>query len=83
MLLTIGMGLQGTARVGAVLRSIGLNKTDGLRPGRVCHGGLRILSCDAMRGNCDNCSHTPTQTYLHKVAQRPWEVSRPRGLENS
>ena len=41
-----------------------------------CHGGLPVLSCDAMLGNCDNCSHTPTQTYLHKSAHRPWEVRR-------
>ena len=36
----------------------------------------------SMRGNCDNCSHTPTQTYLHKSAHSPWEIRRPSGLEN-
>ena len=51
--------------------SIGLGKTDGLRPGSGCYGGLTVLWYDAMRGNCDNCSHTPTETYLHKSAHRP------------
>ena len=34
-------------------------KTIGLRPGSVCHSGLLVLSCNAMQGHCDNCSHTP------------------------
>ena len=25
-----------------------------------------VLSCDAMRGNCDNCSYTHTQARLQK-----------------
>ena len=33
-----------------------------------CHGGLTVLSCDAMRGNCDNCSYTHTQARLQKSA---------------
>ena len=64
-------------------KSSDLGKKDGLRPGSGCHGGLPVLSCDAMRGNCDNCATTPMQTYLHKSAHRPWGVRRPRGLENS
>ena len=32
-------------------------KTDGLRPGTGCHGGLPVLPFGAMRGNCDNCSY--------------------------
>ena len=32
-----------------------------LGQGVVVMGGLPVLSCDAMRGNCDNCSHTPKQ----------------------
>ena len=43
-------------------------KTNGLRPGSGCHGGLTVLSRDAMRGNCDNCSYTHTQARLQKSA---------------
>ena len=43
-------------------------KTNGLWPGSGCPGGLTVLSCDAMRGNCDNCSYTHTQARLQKSA---------------
>ena len=43
-------------------------KTNGLRPGSGRHGGLTVLSCDAMRGNCDNCSYNHTQARLQKSA---------------
>ena len=43
-------------------------KNNGLWPGSGCHGGLTVLSCDAMRGNCDNCSYTHTQARLQKSA---------------
>ena len=33
-------------------------ETSGLRPGSGCHGGLLVLSCDAIQCNCDNCAHT-------------------------
>ena len=36
--------------------------------GVVVTGGLMVLSCDAMRGNCDNCSYTHTQARLQKSA---------------
>ena len=42
--------------------------TAGHRQGVVVTGGLTVLSCDAMRGNCDNCSYTHTQANLHKSA---------------
>ena len=32
------------------------------------NGGLTVLSCDAMRGNCDNCSYSHTQARLQKSA---------------
>ena len=51
--------------------------------GAVFTGGVPVLSCDARLGNCDNSSHTPTQTCLQKSAHRPWEVRRPGRLENS
>ena len=28
--------------------------------GVVVKGGLLVLSCDALLGNCDNCYHTPS-----------------------
>ena len=63
------MGLQGTDRVSAVLsKQWSVKKTNGLWPGSGCHGGLTVLSCDAMRGNCDNCSYTHTQARLQKSA---------------
>ena len=39
-------------------------KTDGLRPGSGCHGGLPVLPCGAMRGNHDNCSYSPTTLFV-------------------
>ena len=39
-----------------------------LGQGVVVTGGLTVLSCDALRGNCDNCSYTHTQARLHKSA---------------
>ena len=39
-------------------------KTDGLRPGSGCHGGLPVLPCGAMRGNRDNCSYSPTTLFV-------------------
>ena len=43
-------------------------KPNGLRPMSGCHRGLTVLSCDAMRGNGDNCSYTHTQARLQKSA---------------
>ena len=54
-------------------------KKDGLRPGSVCHGGLTVLPCSAMRGNRDNCSYSittlfvaliRTYTLMHSVISR-------------
>ena len=39
-------------------------KTDGLRPGSGCHGGLTVLPCGAMRGNRDNCSYSSTTLFV-------------------
>ena len=39
-------------------------KTDGLRPGSGCHGGLPVLPCGAMRGNRDNCSYSTTTLFV-------------------
>ena len=39
-------------------------KTDGLRQGSGCHGGLTVLPCGAMRGNRDNCSYVTTTLYV-------------------
>ena len=59
-------------------------KTDGLRPGSGCHGGLLVLPCGAMRGNRDNCSYSTTilfvaliRTYtpMHSVVFRPLHTS--------
>ena len=41
-----------------------LERNDGLRPWSGCHGGLTVLSCDAMQGNHDNCSYTPTSLFV-------------------
>ena len=54
-------------------------KTDGLRPGSGCHGGLTVLPCGAMRGNSDNCAYSTTTffvalirtyTLMHSVVSR-------------
>ena len=39
-------------------------KTDGLRPGTGCHGGLPVLPCSGMRGNRDNCSYSTTTLFV-------------------
>ena len=39
-------------------------KTDGLRPGSGCHGGLPVLHYVAMRGNRGNCSYSPTALFV-------------------
>ena len=44
-----------------------------------------VLSCDAMRSNCDNFSYTHTQARLHKSAHctcevRTQSVDRHRGI---
>ena len=39
-------------------------KTNGLRPGSGCHGGLMVLPCGAMRGNHDNCSYSTTTLFV-------------------
>ena len=39
------------------------SETSGLWPGSGCHGGLPVLPCDAMPGNRDNCSRTPTSLF--------------------
>ena len=55
-------------------------KRNGLRPGSSCHGGLMVLPCGAMRGNCDNCSYSTTTlfvalistyTHMHSVRRVP------------
>ena len=60
----------------SALKAAVSSKTNGLRPGCGCHGGLTVLSCDAMLGKSDNCSHTHRQAYLQKSAPRPWKVRR-------
>ena len=54
-------------------------KTDGLRPGSGCHGGLTVLPCGAIRSNLDNCSYSTitlfvalirTYTLMHSVVSR-------------
>ena len=39
-------------------------KTNGLRPGSGCHGGLTVLPCGAIRGNLDNCSYSTTTLFV-------------------
>ena len=62
-----------------VIRGEIREKTDGLRPGGGCHGGLRVLPCGAMRSNRDNCSYSTTTlfvalirtyTLMHSVVSR-------------
>ena len=54
-------------------------KTNGLRPGSGCHGGLTVLPCGAMRRNRDNFSYSTatlfvalirTYTLMHSVVSR-------------
>ena len=62
-----------------VIRGEIREKTDDLRPGSGCHGGLTVLPCDAMLGNRDNCSYSTTSlfvalirtyTLMHSVVSR-------------
>ena len=43
-------------------------KADGLRPGSGCHGGLPVLPCGAMRGNCDNCSYSTASLFVALIS---------------
>ena len=47
-----------------VIRGEIREKTDGLRQGSGCHGGLPVLPCGAMRGNGDNCSYSRTTLFV-------------------
>ena len=62
------MGLQGTDRVSAVLSMQWSVKNQWPSAREWLTRGLTVLSCEAMRGNCDNCSYTHTQARLHKSA---------------
>ena len=42
-------------------------KTNGLRPGSGCHGGLTVLPCGAMRGNRDNCFYSTTTLFVAPI----------------
>ena len=61
------------AQTGSVQCSVssGRSKTNGLGPRSDCHGGPTVLSCDAMWGNCDNCSYTHTQDICIRVLTAP------------
>ena len=60
----------------SVLKAVVFVKPMAFGQGSGCHGGLMVLSCNAMRGKCDNCSHTHTQAHLHKSAHCPCKVTR-------
>ena len=68
------MGLQGTDRVSAVLRKQWSVKNQWPSAREWLSRELPVLSCDAMRGNGDNCSHTHTQAHLHMSAHCPCKV---------
>ena len=71
MLETIGKGLQGTDRVSAVLSKQWSVKNQWSSAREWLSRGLTVLSSDAMRGNCDNCSYTHTQAICTRVLTAP------------
>ena len=44
-------------------------KTDGLRLGSGCHGGLTGLPCGPMRGTRDNCSYRTTTIFVALIGK--------------
>ena len=44
-------------------------KSDGPRPGDCYHGGLRVLSCSATRGNRGNSPYSHHSPFFHNLEQ--------------
>ena len=54
----------GPSRLGVVSAIETCLQHHGLRPGNCYHGGLPVLPCNAMWGNCDNRSHSHQKIQL-------------------
>ena len=71
------MGLHGTDRVSDVLSKQWSVKNQWPSAREWLSWGANgpAMSCDAMWGNCDNCSYTHTQARLHKSAHCTCKVT--------